>query len=153
MNKIAFEKSGRAISSTELNEFQDFIGKELPKEWISFYSDWNGGVPVQYIYWKEDDVYVINHFLPIKYEMQGALAIEEVYLDLGNEGVIDKEYLPFILEESGGYFMISLSSCNYGKIYYWDHECSCGEPFVNSIKYISENLQDFLSYLTEEHPD
>ena len=153
MYKLEFEKIGQNISLNEIKEFEEEVKIDLPQEVKEFYLLHNGGVPKQYIYRREDDIYVINHFMPIKNEIYEDLTIEQVYVEMIEDEIFPEKYLPFALEESGGYFLISLIREEYGYVYYWNSEYDDIDSFLDNIKLLADNFVEFCSYLTDRHLD
>lgn len=148
MKKLNFEEKGKMIAKEELTSFQKRNGIILPDEYISFYLEANGGIPKEYIYWNNDRIYCVNHIIPFKYAIIEGITLEDTYQFLVKEKIMSSSFIPFVLEESGGYFMLSTSKQNYGKIYFMSSEIC-----EDSIIMIGDNLSDFLSHLTDEHPE
>ena len=70
-----------------------------------------------------------------------------------NDEIFPVFYLPFALEEGGGYFLLSLTKEAYGYVYFWNPEYDDIEAFDDNIKIVADNFMAFCSYLTDKHPD
>lgn len=152
MREIIFEKTGKQITMDNIRNLEKQIGYELPTDFISFYLEHNGGVPVQYIYWKDDDVYVVEFFLPIDDELYKSCSVNITYDWLCKDGsIIPSDYLPIAEESGGDIYLMKLGDKNKSEIYYWSHEYN--EPEEMILEPISEDFASFIEYLTDQHPE
>ncbi len=132
--KINFSKEN--ISNSELLEFEQSIGYELPRSYKKFILKNNGGVPDN----EHFDEFKLSSFFPIKY---GNNTVEKTYEIFKN--LIPKGYLP-IADDIGGWpICLDLNKWNtYGFVYLVHMDGP-------EIDFVAESFEEFLGGLTKEY--
>jgi cell wall assembly regulator SMI1 len=132
--QLILEESGQALSVQELDEFQERFDAQLPAAFRQFYLQHNGGDL------SEDNGHndlLLGGFTPIKY---GIAPIETVYRDLTDSLPSLQGMIPFVYDDGGHSFLLSLKKDDYGKIYLYlmDEEelalvCECFDDFTAEL--------------------
>lgn len=107
----------RPVTATELNEVEKLLGFTFPDEFRQHYLEQNGGGPERCLFVKDDTIYVVNEFLPIKYGKSRNL-FEDVFHDLKVEREILPAYLiPFADDPGGDFYCFSIRKQDRGSIW------------------------------------
>lgn len=111
------KQNSQSITLQELNDFETFIGKNLPKDYREHMLEHNGSMVHQDLRHVNypDGGGGISYFDPIKY---GSHTMEMTYKAL--EGKIPNGYLSIGITNSGGYIVMSLNNdYTFGNIKEW----------------------------------
>ncbi|NUL38301.1 SMI1/KNR4 family protein [Kosakonia sacchari] len=133
---IGLEKSQQKLNPDELAVFEQQLNVSLPKDFVKFYMDYNGGYLPES---DEDNPYLLGGFLPIKY---GRVSIEEHYKDITESFPELKELIPFAYDDGGNLFLISSKNLDSGKIYIWLMD-------ETELDFVSDSFSAFLNELIE----
>lgn len=137
---LALNDSEQSLSEKDLSEIRALFSSNIPEVFLKFYKKNNGGYPEENIIMSKENVYSLNGFHPIKY---GELSIEMLFLDLTNENLELKEYIPFAYDDGGNNYLLSLASETYGNIFLWIWE-------ENNLALVSSSFRDFIGSLYTE---
>ncbi len=140
-----YKKEGEKVSESYIRNFERKEKFQFPGQFADFYMLHNGGIPKEYIYNDGNRILTVNHFLPFQHGVYEDMAIEEVYHTLLEEEVIPIGYVPFAMEESGDYFVISIKEDEHGCICLWSHETA-------GMKKVNDSFESFIECLTDQIP-
>lgn len=143
-----FEESEQGLSVTDLQAFEAEWGVTLPKEFIQFYLQNNGGYPPFDAVQGDEYLYEIDWFLPIKY---GNLTIDRLLRENRGEGIDMKGMIPFAADPHDNMFVLSVGAHDYGSVYLFGQEDDPGES--SSYRYVCSSFVDFITGLTNEYQD
>ncbi|MBS7531598.1 SMI1/KNR4 family protein [Hazenella sp. IB182353] len=138
----------REFNENDLLAFEEKTGYKLPKDYIDFLQQYNGG-------YVEDDTCTYHNNGEQKFILtcMFGLATDEAY-DLLNLFEIYKCRIPIscipIGRDAGGNIVcLNLSNNRYGYIYFWDHEKELeyedGEMTIDDLYYIADSFKGFLN--------
>jgi hypothetical protein len=143
-----FEGAGQGLTLEDLTAFAAEWEVTLPKEFIEFYLQNNGGYPPFDAVEGDEYVYAIDWFLPIKY---GQLTIDRLLRESSGEGIDLKGMIPFAADPYDNLFVLSVASSDYGSIYVFEQENDPGEP--SSYCFVCSSFTDFITGFTNEYQD
>lgn len=163
MKELILYKSCVALSCNDLMMFENYFQTKFPLSFKRFYLQNNGGFTVKKDFYIGCDRHDIHCFLSIKYSSDSIKTIIEEYEENMRLKNFQKRFVPFALDQGGNYYLMDISSENYGKIYMWFHDIDYDElpifitdNFKSLIKYIMENkktigqkLFDILDYIDQ----
>jgi hypothetical protein len=139
---LNFSNSNKSTNIDEIKKFENKFQINLPKDYIEFLLQFNGGTPDK-VYFVEDDAdLVVNFFFSLS---DSKFNIEEYYLDIVIEQkLLPKSVLPIGEDAFGNIICLSCRNVDYGVVYFWDHESE------NDLRYLSKSLSFLLDNLKEE---
>ena len=142
-----FIETEKNIVESDLLEIEENLKFKFPNDIKRHYLFYNGGYPERYVFRKNDKLYVVQEFLPIKYGAQGCL-FEDTFIALKKEKKILPDYLiPFAINPGGDYYCFSINENELGAIYIFFGEFD--DP-KRSIIFLSISLKDFVMEMIEE---
>jgi len=136
------------LTIEEIQAFEAEWGISLPREFIQFYLQSNGGYPPFDAVEGDEYVYNIDWFLPIKY---GKLTIDRILRENRNDGIEMKGMIPFAADPHDNMFVLSVMSADYGSVYIFKQENDPGES--SSYSLVCKSFTDFITGLTNEYQD
>jgi cell wall assembly regulator SMI1 len=147
---ITILKSGASLSSQELTEAENRIGKTIPADYRSFLLKHNGGYPDPSDFSIDSEhspMGTIEYFLGINVAEHFNL---ERYLRVFEERI--PSYLfPIATDPGGNIICIGIAGEQINKIYFWDHEFESEEgekPTSDNVYFIADSLAELLNKLT-----
>ena len=143
---ITFERTFPSLTESDLEAVEDQIGIALPSDLRAHYALFNGGKPIPNFFSKDNEWYEIQEFLPMRTNRHSAFESTYDSLVKGNK-FFPKQTIPFAADDSGDYFLYSLSKESFGHIFFNQHEYF-SDP-SRFIIFLSSSFSDFLRSLTE----
>ncbi len=143
-----FEEAEQGLTSEDMSAFAAEWKITLPREFIEFYLQSNGGYPPFDAVEGDEYLYHIDWFLPIKY---GKLTINRLLRENRAEGIDMKGMIPFAADPHDNMFVLSVAPDDYGSVYIFGQEDDPGES--SSYRYVCGSFTDFITGLTNEYQD
>ncbi len=141
----AFTDLGGPVDSDDLAEVERLFRFIFPLDFKRHYLAINGGYPAarRYLFEKDGVIYVVNHFLSIKYGRDGT-RFEDVNRDLKIEDNILPKYLVAFADDPGGdFYCFSTREQDAGSIWIYRGEYS-DEP-DRAVQFLASSLPEFLA--------
>ncbi len=144
--------TGKKLNLGDLKDAESELGYIFPEPYKKFLLKYNGGEPREsYIDFNAKKLKISGDAINVFYGL-GVMPCDDVI-----HKMVLPEGLVFLADTPGGnYFLISLRRDSYGEVFYKDHEFEDSSPFdpsnnimPESIVKVSDNFDDFLSYLYE----
>jgi hypothetical protein len=130
--------------------FQRFIGKKLPKDYVKFLVDYNGGSPVPDAFDFEDGSGGSSvryfHGLRKNADDDDLLRNMDVYKDR-----MPTDFLPIASDFGGNKIVMAISGQYYGRVFFWDHENEVDEGSVAGMQNMSLVAKNFSAFLSGLH--
>ena len=104
------------ISKEDLLQFEEILGKKLPKTMLDFYLKHNGGQPQVMGVHDEHHLFPFNSFNSLE-EMSKSLTWFDD--EVVPAGFRTKDLLHFAYDPGSGNYALSLRSEDYGKVYFY----------------------------------
>ncbi|CVK17269.1 SMI1 / KNR4 family (SUKH-1) [Apibacter mensalis] len=145
-----FNKCAIKLTIEDIQEVENLIHLNFPKDFIDHYLKYNGGVPPRtYFYMEEYETFVeISSFKSIKYKSDSEdPRIEDTYQNLSIEkNIIPKNMLPFAMDWGGNLFCMNVETEDIYIIY-----LDLGEVNESngSIRFLINGFSNFLDNLEE----
>lgn len=118
-----FNNTERQISNNDLMIIEAMYKFTFPKDIREHYLTYNGGEPEKYVLRNGEDEYIVNGFIPIKYNLaKGATNLEFVLEILRKDNILPEWLIPFADDSGGNFYCFSIRKSDEGSIYYWSHE-------------------------------
>ena len=137
----------------KFGEFEKQAHITLPKDFRNFLLQYNGGQPIPSFFWikPQEDGSSVHQF----YGLHGGPAYLSLETFAGKERYgIPESMLPIGDDRTGNYICIGISSTNFGKVFFLDHD---KHPFhnPNSLEGVTELADSFSEFLCslEERPE
>jgi hypothetical protein len=157
---LSIENQGRKLNQSDIVNFENVIGHELPPDYKKFLLNYNGGEPKQnYHDVQGTEGKGIGDFVecrcffaidgPESYEpeVKKGYDIEWNYLVL--RGRIPDNFLP-ISEDSGGNIVcLSLYGEDLGSIWFWSHHDEHYPPSYSNCYKVADSFQELLEGMFE----
>ena len=105
-----------AISSEDFLQFEEILGKKLPKSMMDFYLKHNGGQPLVMGVHDEHHLFPFNSFDSLE-EMRKSMKWFDD--DAVPAGFKTKDLLHFAYDPGSGNYALSLRAEDYGKVYFY----------------------------------
>lgn len=142
---MKFLNTKPSISSADLDSVDKILGFPLPQDLRDHYLRFNGGHPVPSLFPKDDELYGVNDFLPIKHGMRGE-SFEDTYRSVvvGNE-LFPRHLIPFACDGGGDYFCYSMKPTEMGAIYF--HQSDYYDDPERALVFLAKDLRTFLDSL------
>ena len=142
----------------KIKEFEKLIDAILPKDYIDFLLEHNGGHPVKDTYDLIDPINGIDAVADIAWFY--ALYEGEVCNLYRNYQIFKhnkpSSLLPIAYASGGDSICLSITGPNQGKIYFWDVHDQAPEgeaPWYNNVYLIANHFQEFIDKLYETELD
>lgn len=125
--------------SDPIKIFEDFLGKELPRDYRLFLEQTNGGIPFRkYFLFKDsdNDGTIVNILFGITDNDYNSLI--KHYNEYKN--IVPSCMIPIGNDQGGNMILLSIGGNSYGSIYFLDHEkaafliADSFEEFINNLK-------------------
>jgi hypothetical protein len=148
MGENSFSRTGRVLTSGDLDRVQDFLGYAIPESVRRHYSKWNGGTPARRFFLTRDGRELeINHFLPIgQRRFDRDITMEDsVERLVRTKHVIPEFLLPFAVNSGGDYYCIDRGD---GAVIFYAMD-QCLEPQRASHR-VAESLDLFVEGMVTE---
>ncbi len=130
--------------------FQRFIGKKLPKDYVKFLLDYNGGSPVPNAFDFEDGSSSSSvryfHGLRKNVDEDDLLRNIDLYKDR-----TPADFLPIASDFGGNKIAMAVSGQYYGRLFFWDHENEVDEGSLAEMQNMSLIANSFSAFLSELH--
>jgi len=147
-----FFETSQKINRTDILELESFLGFELPKNFIDFYLQYNGGIPKKNFYIEptgEWDTFAfdIQVFKPIKHSLsKHEMTLEDTYDLYVNKKKFLPEYLiPFAHNNTGDPYCINKGT---GAICFFAIDDF--DNLEEAINYIAPDIWSFVNGLVSE---
>jgi len=140
-----FVKTEQPVTNTDLDEVQRKFGFSFPVEFRDHYLKQNGGRPRNSLYEKDDTVFVVSAFFPIKY---GNCLFEDVVRDLKEQEAFPKYLVPFADDPGGDHYCFSVREKDAGSIWIfrWDYY---DDP-KRAVEFLAPSLNEFIESMAGE---
>lgn len=143
-----FIRTVQPVTISDLGEVERAFGFSFPADFRDHYLTHNGGRPPQYLFKKDDTVFVVSEFFPIKYGRANC-SFEDVFRDLKIEReVLPKHLVPFADDPGGDFYCFSVSDNEVGSIWIYRGEYS-DEP-DRAVEFLAPSLNEFLENMVAE---
>lgn len=144
--------SNKGFNENKLISFTENIGCELPKEYIEFLRQHNGG-------------YVKNSISTYNKNGKRRFILTSMF-GIGSEDDLISQFetyknripnncIPIGRDAGGNLVCLNLSKDKYGNVYFWDHEEELmyedGKITLNDLYIIAETFHEFVNSLEEEN--
>ncbi len=109
MKKIEFKNQVKKVSESEILTFQKINEFKFPKEYIQFLTSSNGGVPVENMFYLEEDdsEFFITKFYSLKHS---GYPLEKVVENLYEQEVLPKDFFPFASTGGAGVYAFKMEA-------------------------------------------
>jgi hypothetical protein len=145
-----FIRTVQPVTPTELAEVERVFRFSFPTQFRDHYLEHNGGRPQKNLFKKDDTIFVINEFLPIKYGRTNCL-FEDVFRDLKIEKQVLPEYLvPFADDPGGDYYCFSVRDRDLGSI--WIYRGEYYDDPERALTYLESSLTEFIESMVADEP-
>ena len=108
--------SDSPISKEDLLQFEEIIGKKLPKTMLDFYLKHNGGQPQVSGVHDEHHLFPFNSFNSLEEMCQSLTWYDDEAVPAGFRAT---DLLHFAYDPGSGNYTLSLRSEDYGKVYFY----------------------------------
>lgn len=141
-------KYNTKLKIDEINIFENDIGIKLPKDYISFLLEFNGGKPML----NNCQVIIsdVNWIYGMFNEPEWASLYNAMYTFVGR---IPGWYIPIARDSGGNQYLMSLYEGNYGVIAFWKHEFELmtgdASQYFDNMTKVSDSFSEFLENLKE----
>ncbi|RPF54144.1 SMI1/KNR4 family protein [Aquisalibacillus elongatus] len=143
---IEIRPSKVKFNEKEFNNFQKELGINLPKEYIKFLKEYNGGIPeLNIVELQNEEVksFSVTEFFGVNNEKINDLKSQyETYKER-----IPSENIPICRAEGGNIVCLNIDN---GLISFWDHDTELLNENVssaNSLLRVATNFEEFLSLM------
>jgi len=143
-----FIRTVQPVTASDLAEVERTFGFSFPAAFSNHYLTYNGGRPQKNLFKKNDSVFVVSEFLPIKYGRANCL-FEDVFRDLKVEGeVLPKHLVAFADDPGGDYYCFSVRNKDFGSIWIYRGEYS-DEP-DKAVNFLTNSLNEFVENMVAD---
>jgi len=137
---VHFTETEQPLTSNDLAKVELAFGFSFPADFRDHYLRHNGGRPQKSLFKKDDTVFVVSEFLPIKY---GNMLFEDCFRDLKIEREVLPEHLVgFAVDPGGDYYCFSVRDNDYGSI--WIYRGEHSDDPERAVEYLAPSLTKFL---------
>lgn len=147
---VEISPSVESTNQHAIDLFQRFIGKRLPKDYVKFLLDYNGGSPVPDAFDFKDGTGGSSvryfHGLRKNADDDDLLRNIDVYKDR-----MPSDFLPIASDFGGNKIVIAVSGQYYGRLFFWDHENEVDEGFIAGVENMSLIADSFSVFLSGLH--
>ena len=134
------------MRDADLDDVERSFHFTFPKEVRSHYLRYNGGSPTNYLFKKDDTVFVVQELLPVKY---GKHLFEQSFRNLKVEAeVLPKHLVAFAMDPGGDYYCFSVGDKDVGSIWIYRGEYS-DEP-DRAMEFLAPSLNEFVERLVAD---
>jgi cell wall assembly regulator SMI1 len=133
-------ESQKSLTLEEIQGFEKKFNVKLPKEFISLYLKYNGGIPTHEYY----NGYALIYYMPIKYGKE-TNSIDYKMISLKEAELLPDGFLPFAYDSGGWYFALDLNETNYGAVYVIRNDMADDYPV-----FVAPSFKELLEGLTLE---
>ena len=105
-----------AISSEDFLQFEEILGKKLPKSMMDFYLKHNGGQPLVMGVHDEHHLFPFNSFDSLEEMRKSMKWFDDDAVPAGFKGT---DLLHFAYDPGSGHYALSLRAEDYGKVYFY----------------------------------
>lgn len=146
MQQNEFVGTERGITEADLGAVELSLHFAFPGAFRSHYLRYNGGSPTNCIFKKDDVVYVLHEFLPVKY---GKHLFEQSFRSLKVEDeIIPVHLVPFAVDPGGDYYCFSVSDEDGGAI--WIYRGEYSDDPDRAVQFLARSLEEFLGGMIAE---
>jgi hypothetical protein len=134
------------INSNIIKCLELYFDFKFPQTYKGFLLLTNGGSPEKSIFNEEYEVR--NFFGLIPEYSYGLLERKKMY-----KNRIPNNMFPIANNSGGDLFLISIKGKDYGKIYFWDHNCEAEEnqePGYSNMTLLADSFDEFINGLKNE---
>ena len=108
--------SDSPISKEDLLQFEEILGKKLPKTMLDFYLKHNGGQPQVSDVHDEHHLFPFNSFNSLEEMCQSLTWYDDEVVPVGFKAT---DLLHFAYDPGSGNYALSLRAEDYGKVYFY----------------------------------
>jgi hypothetical protein len=133
------------ISLQDIKQFEHEYDVKLPKQYVDFLLEYNGGYPQESSFKISDDEgeSLVNKFYGIG-DMKSNLA--KVFEIL--EGEIPEDFVSIANDPAGNEILLGVSGEYQGKVYFWNHDIE-PEDEMGNMFILADNFAEFFNNLYE----
>ena len=139
-----FIRTKQSVSNADLKNVEKILGFKFPKEFRNHYLSVNGGRPERNLFKKDDVIYVVSEFLPIKFGTKDYL-FEDVNLHLKIEREILPQDLIAFADDPGGDFYCFNKA---GEI--WIYRGDYSDDPDNAVTFLAKSLSEFIDGMFQD---
>jgi hypothetical protein len=138
-----FIETEPGISDQDIDNVEHAYSFVFPKQFRDHYLRYNGGSPNKYLFKRDDVIFVVHQFLPIRY---GRHRFEESFRNLKVEAsILPADLVPFGMDPGGDYYCFSTGPKQYGSIWMYrgeyDDPASAREKLADSLVEFIERME------------
>lgn len=138
---MEFKSTKKKIDISDIRKLENKYHFKFDKYFEQHYLIHNGGIPKNTVLPGNNNNYIIDEFLSIKYGRDNEYSET---LDLIGD-VLPQNVTPFAIDPFGNYFCFNKK----GEILFWDHE-EAEDDGNKAVKKIANNLRELLERLTDK---
>lgn len=140
MRTLSFRRNAGNIDLPQIDEIEKKYSIRLPPDYKDFLVRYNGIYSNEDTFVKGENIYTVQGFYPIGHS--------ESYTGLDTAISISKEFLPmhmvpFAYNPGGNYFLLSVGSDDYGKVYFHFSDAEPGYEF----ELLANDFTEFINTL------
>jgi hypothetical protein len=140
-----FIRTVQPVTSSDLGVVERAFGFSFPADFRAHYLNHNGGRPQNNLFKKDDTVFVVSEFFPIKYGRANSL-FEDVFRDLKmDQEVLPKHLVPFADDPGGDYYCFSIREKDAGSV--WIYRGEYSDDLERAVTYLAKSLPEFIENL------
>lgn len=155
-NGIRYDRRSRAaylsefsspsvVRNEDIADFELAHSVSLPNDYRDFLLKQNGGKPNKdMVFVQEHGWTIIQHFSPLICRIK-SIALKQL-IDVTYEGRMPKWFIPIATTPGGSWFVLSIKSDSFGRVFFWDHE---NESDAINLIPVAGCFSDFLSQLKD----
>lgn len=145
---VEFIGTVQAVTDSDVGEVERKFGFSFPGDFRDHYLTHNGGRPEKNLFKKDDTVFVVSEFLPIKYGRTNCL-FEDVFRDLKiDQQVLPKHLVAFADDPGGDYYCFSVRDKDAGSI--WIYRGDYSDEPDRAVEFLAKSLDEFLESMVAD---
>jgi hypothetical protein len=131
-----------SVTEADLDEAVKVIGLLIPVELRRLYLAANGGHPTPNALLKDDEVYCVHQFIPVKHGRKGEFLEDVVRM---SRGYLPDAFIPIAIDAGGDHFLYSVAADSIGSVWFFASDY-IDEPDRTMVK-LADSLGDFMNGL------
>lgn len=131
-----------SVTEADLDEAEKAIGLRLPESLRRHYLAANGGRPTPNALIRNDEVYCVHEFIPVKHGRKGEFLEDVVRMSRDHLPVAA---IPFAIDAGGDYFLCSVAPDSMGSVWFYASDYF-NDPSRVMVK-LADSLDEFIDEL------